>query len=107
MSRFLIVYLGGHPPSSPEQGQQHFKKYMDWIASLGEAAISPANPLKNTQTVLPDGSVTTGSAMAMSGYTIIEAEYLEDALTMAKSCPFLDIDGTLEVSEMVEMPTPK
>jgi hypothetical protein len=40
----------------------------------------------------------------MSGYTIIEAESMEVALSIAKSCPFLDIGGSLEVSELVQMP---
>ena len=60
MPRYVIVYLGGNQPSSPEEGQQHFAKYMEWITSLGDSAVSPANPLKDTSTVNPDGSVTTG-----------------------------------------------
>lgn len=40
----------------------------------------------------------------MSGYTTIEAESIEQALEIAKRCPFLEIEGTLEVSEVVQMP---
>ena len=40
----------------------------------------------------------------MSGYTIIEADSMDAALSIAKVCPFLDIGGSLEVSELVEMP---
>ena len=100
MPRYVIVYLGGNPPSTPEEGKQHFSKYMDWLTSLGDAAVSPANPLKNTITVAPDGTVTSGSTTAMSGYTIIEADAMEAALSMAKACPFLDVGGSLEVSEL-------
>jgi len=28
MLQFLIVYLGGDQPFSPEEGKQHFSKYM-------------------------------------------------------------------------------
>ena len=104
MPQYVIVYLGGNPPSSPEEGKQHFSKYMDWLSSLGDAAVSPANPLKNTSTVNPDGTVTPGGTTTMSGYTIIEADSMEAALTIAKACPFLDIGGSLEVSELAEMP---
>lgn len=103
MPQFLITYLGGDQPSSPEEGQKHYAKYQEWISSLGSSAVSPMNPIKNTSTVNPDGSVTPGSAMSMSGYTIIEADSLEPALENAKACPFLDIGGTLEVSELVQM----
>ena len=103
MPQFLITYLGGDQPSSPEEGQKYYAKYQEWISSLGSSAVSPMNPIKNTSTVNPDGSVTPGSAMSMSGYTIIDADSLEAALENAKACPFLDIGGTLEVSELVQM----
>ncbi len=58
MSQYVIVYLGGNEPSSPEERKQHFSKYMKWIASLGESAVSPMNPLKDKSTVNSDGSAT-------------------------------------------------
>lgn len=104
MPQFIITYLGGDQPSSPEDGRQHFSKYMDWLSSLGESVVSPANPLKNTSTVNSDGTVTSGGITTMSGYTIIEVNSMKEALSIAKACPFLDIGGSLEVSELVEMP---
>jgi hypothetical protein len=107
MSQYIMTYLGGDQPSSPEEGKQHFSKYMDWLSSLGDSAVSPANPLKNTCTVNPDGNVTTGGTTSMSGFTIIEADSMEAALSIAKGCPFLDIGGSLEVSELMQMPGQK
>jgi hypothetical protein len=104
MSKYLIVYLGGGQPSSPEEGKQQFSRYMDWLSSLGDSAVSPANPVRNTSTVHPDGTVTAGGKTGMSGFTIIEADSMEAALTIAKRCPFLDIGGSLEVSELMQMP---
>jgi len=104
MPQYVIVYLGGDRPSSPEEGQQHMSKYMDWLASLGDAAVSPANPLKDTCTINSDGTVTSGGATTMSGYTIIDADSMGAAQSIAKACPFLDIGGSLEVSELMKMP---
>ena len=103
MTKYIITYLGGDQPSSPEAGQQHMAKYMEWLGSLGEAAVSPANPFKDTRTMNPDRTVSAGSKTAMSGYTVIEADSMDKALEMAKSCPFLDINGSLEVSELMQM----
>jgi len=105
MPRYVIVYLGGNQPSSPEEGRQNMTKYKEWLSSLGDAAVSPANPFRNTSTVNPDGTISAGSTTAMSGYTIIEADSMETALSMAKACPFLDAGGSLEVSELVPMPS--
>lgn len=103
MAKFMLTYLGGDQPSSPEEGQKHFAKYKEWLGSLGDAIVSPANPLKGTCIVSPDGSVSTGGQSNMSGFTVVQADSLEAALEMAKSCPFLEINGSLEVSEMIEM----
>ena len=48
-------------------------KYMEWLSSLGDSAVSAVNPLKSTSTVNPDGTVTSGSTTTISGYTIIKA----------------------------------
>ena len=103
MPEYIITYLGGDKPSSPEEGQQHMSKYRAWLSSLGESAVSPANPLRNTSTVNSDGSVTTGGKTSMSGFTIIEADSMEAALLIAKDCPFLEIGGSLEVSELIKI----
>jgi len=104
MAQYIMTYLGGDQPSSPEEGRQHFVKYKEWLVSLGDSAVSPANPFKDTRTVSSDGTVSTGSTTSMSGYTIIEADSMESALEIAKACPFLDIGGSLEVSELMKMP---
>ncbi len=103
MTQYLMTYLGGDQPASPEEGKKHFAKYREWLSSLGDSVVSPANPLKDTKTIHPDGTVTEGSGTTMSGYTIVEADSMEAALEIAKSCPFLEINGSLELSELVKM----
>jgi hypothetical protein len=103
MPKYMLTYLGGDQPASPEEGQKHFAKYKAWLSDLGDAIVSPANPLKSTCIVTPNGDVTEGNKTNMSGFTVVQADSMESALEMAKSCPFLKINGSLEVSEMIEM----
>lgn len=104
MTQYVFVYLGGNQPSSPEESRKHFDAYMEWMSSLGDAVVSPTIPLKDTHTVSSDGTIGEGGSSAMSGFSIIKADSMEDALSIAQACPFLDIGGSLEVSEMMEMP---
>lgn len=104
MPQFVISYIGGDQPASPEEGKEHMGRYMAWIKGLGAKAVSPMNPFGKTHTVKPSGDVEKGSSIGMSGYTIVEAESIEEAIEMAKACPFLDINGSLEVSELMQMP---
>jgi hypothetical protein len=103
MPQYIFVYLGGEYPSSPEEGQKHFEKYQQWLMDLGDAVISPAVPFKDTHTVQSNGATDAGSSTAMSGLSIIRMGSMKEALAAAQSCPFLEINGTLEVSEMLEM----
>jgi hypothetical protein len=104
MKKFVFVYLGGNQPSSEEEAKNHFSKYMGWLSSLGDSVVIPTIPLKDTSTVSPDGTVREGGSSAMSGFSIIKADSMEAALSIAQDCPFLEIGGSLEVSEMMEMP---
>jgi hypothetical protein len=104
MSQYIITYIGGNKPASKEEGMAQMAKYKSWLSALGESAVSPANPLGKTHTVGPDGAVTEGGISAMSGYTIIETESIDDAIAVARDCPFLEMGGSLEVSELMQMP---
>ena len=103
MAQYIFIYLGGEHPSNPEEGKKHFEKYQKWLLSLGESVVSPAIPFKDTYTVHKDGRTQQGTTTLMSGMSILKFETLQDALAAAKACPFLEIGGTLEVSEMIEM----
>lgn len=105
MNQYLISYFGGEPPKTPEAGQEHFKQYKAWLANLGDEVISPMNPLKNANSIQPDGAVSEGSRTNLSGFTIVKAENIQAALDMAKACPFLNIGGSLEVAQLVDMNT--
>ena len=104
MAQFVLVYLGGNQPSTPEEANKHYVKYTEWLSSLGDSVVIPTIPLKDTNTVSPDGAVKEGGSSAMSGFSIIKADSMEAALSIAQACPFLEIGGSLEVSEMMQMP---
>ena len=103
MPQYILVYLGGEQPTDPQERQKHMDAYQQWMMSLGDAVVSPAVPFKDTHTIRAHGSVSQGSISAMSGMTILRMDSMQEALAAAQSCPFLEINGTLEVSEMIEM----
>ena len=103
MNQYIITYLGGDQPSSPEEGKKHFAKYQAWLESLGDAAVMPMVPFKQIHTIGADGTVSEGSSTLMTGHTVVQAETIEQAIEFARFCPFLEINGTLEVAEVVQM----
>lgn len=103
MPQFSISYFGGDQPASSEQGRIHFAQYKQWLADMGDAVVSPMNPIKDIATISPKGEMSVGSASGMTGYTIIEVDSIETAVKHAQECPFLDLNGTLEVGELVKI----
>jgi len=105
MPNYIIAYLGGAKPETPEQGQQQMGKWKAWVENLGAAAVNPGTPLSSIRIVGPDGSVAEGSGDdTFHGFTVVEAESLDAAIAMAQACPYLEIGGSLEVAEMMQMP---
>lgn len=100
MKQFMVTYLGGDAPSSPEEGKENMQKFQIWLETLSSAVVKPMVPLENTHTIKPDGSLWAGSSTAMSGYSVIKAESMEKVVSYLKSCPFLGSNGTLEVAEL-------
>lgn len=102
MSNFVLSYYGGKKPDSPEEGQRHMEDFKKWLTSLGEAVVNPGTPLGMSMVVSSDGIKEYSGSSPLTGFSIIEAENIEAALEMTKSCPFL-IMGTINVAEVMEM----
>jgi hypothetical protein len=103
MPNYIIAYRGGRKPENPEEGAKHMAKWQAWIGDLGDAAVNPGTPLGKSKIVSADGVSDDGGSNAMSGYSVVKAGSMDAALEMAKACPFLETDGTLEVAEMMDM----
>jgi len=104
MPNFYIAYHGGSKPATQEEGAAQMAKWGAWLKGLGDAAISPANPLNNSKTVSASGVTDGGAPNEMSGFTIVSADDMDGALEIAKACPFLETGGTLHVAQIMEMP---
>ena len=58
------------------------------------------NPVGQSTTVQADGSVVdNGGSNPTTGYSVIEAKDLKDAIAKAKGCPILASGGSVEVAE--------
>lgn len=107
MPTYILTYLGTPRMVDKVAEAQHKQAYMEWLQRLGEAAISPMNPLRNFHVIDSNGQVQSGGQTGISGYTLIQADSIEVALEIAQTCPYLQVGGTLEVAELISMPAPQ
>lgn len=98
MANFVLVFHGGSMPETPEENARVLQAWADWFATLGTALVDAGNPASRTRTIATDGSVSDDPA-GPSGYSIIKADSLDDAVELAKSCPVLQGGASLQVVE--------
>ena len=103
MAEYIIAYHGGKKPESPEEGAKHMAKWKAWVGDLGDAVVNPGTPLGPSKTVSSDGVSDDGGPNPLSGFSIVKADSMDAAIEMAKACPTLDLDGTLEVAQVMKM----
>lgn len=105
MPQFIFTYHGGEKPQTPEAGKEGMEKWKTWAAGLGAALINPGTPVGITKVLTREGVSSEPSPHPIAGFSIIEADSMEAALEMLKDCPHIHMmNGTLEISEMMQMP---
>ena len=102
MPKFVLIYHGGETPEAPSPDVMD--RWMAWFGDLGSAVVDMGAPFAESATIASDGTPTPGSGSdPATGYTIIEAASLHDAVVMAKGCPGLSSGGSIKLHEAVQM----
>ena len=102
MPKYVLAYHGGKKPESPEQGAELMARWQAWVEGLGDTMVNPGTPLGMSKTASADGVTDDGGPNPLSGFSVVNAASIEDAVEIAKGCPFLEM-GTIEVAEMMKM----
>jgi hypothetical protein len=104
MAKYLFVYHGGSRASTEAEVKKTMDAWGAWFGTLGAAVIDGGNPVGASSTIHADGSVTAGGgANPASGYSLIEASSVDDAVAKAKGCPLLAAGGSVEVAPAMDM----
>ena len=103
MAKYLFAYHGGGMAETEEEIAAVMAKWEAWYGELGASIVDGGAPTAPTQTIAADGSVGDGGANPVTGYTIVTADSMDDALAKAKGCPIRESGGPIEVGELIEM----
>ena len=97
MGKYVLAYKGGGMPESEEEQKQVMDAWMAWFGGLGDAVVDIGNPFG------PSAAVGADSTSGLTGYSIVNAASMDDALGKAGGCPILDGGGSVEVYETIAM----
>lgn len=104
MAKYLFVFHGGGAPQGKEVQAKAMDDWGAWFGSMGADVVDGGNPVGKSTTVKSDGSVVNnGGPNPTSGYSLIEAKTLEDAIAKAKRCPLLASGGSIELAPTLDM----
>ena len=98
MAKFLYLYTGGSPPASQEEGKKVMEAWMAYFGRMGPKIVDGGAPLGGRQSVA--GAPSSGA----SGYSIIQADSLAEAVSLTDGHPHLMSGGAIEVLETVPIP---
>lgn len=90
MVKYILLYNG--PATAVEtMSEEDRSKVMEvwkvWMENVGGALVDVGAPMINGKAIVDDGS--GGAASELSGYSIIQAESMDEALKLVENHPFL------------------
>ena len=111
MKKFIVIY---HAPieaiqqmwnASPEEMKKGMEPWMQWAQKCGSQLVDLGSPLAGGQKVLPNGK-SEASQRNVCGYSILEADSIEEAKSLLAGHPHLMWRGDCEIEVHEAMPLP-
>jgi hypothetical protein len=114
MSKFMYLFRSNptaYRTMSPEQMQENMKNWMSWkdmleknghIQQLGDRLDGTGKVVKGKSRAITDGPYIEVKD-SIQGYIFIDAKDMDQALELARGCPILEIEGTVEIRPFVAM----
>jgi len=108
MAKFMMVYKGEATDMSTmteAEVSTVMAAWGVWIQNVGPALVDVGTPFGPGFSVVDNGS--TGTAVSLSGYSIVEADDMDGARALASNHPFLsEGKGNFAVDVYELMPVP-
>lgn len=101
MANYVLLYSRGSMPQSPAEQAAVMQAWGAWYGQLASALVDPGNPFTpKAKSIASDGTISDGAEGPLaSGYTVVTADSLDEAVGMAKTCPVLQTGGQITVYE--------
>ena len=112
MANYLYLFRGGGGMKhmSPQQLEENMGKWAAWVGQLskqgqfkgGEPVAEEGRQLTGKRKTVTDGPFGETKDI-VGGYLLVTAPSLDAATELARGCPILENDGSVEVRELREM----
>ena len=99
MANYLLLYHGGGMPDTDEEKKKVMDAWGEWMKACGDNLVDAGNPCSNVKVATKAG-VNDFTGDQVTGYSVIKADSMEDALKAAAMVPLVvDGSGSCDVYE--------
>lgn len=108
MPQYMMIYKGeatDMADMTEEQGAEVLSKWQSWMGKVGGSLTDVGSPFGPGRSIADNGSIR--DAIGLTGYSIVEADNLEDATALTDGHPYLsEGQGNYSVELFELMPAP-
>lgn len=108
-NQYLLLFRGRDWDEglSPEELQEVLDRVMAWFDGVQQTGkVKAGQPLARQGRIVSGNGVADGpfaeSKEAIGGYLLLEADDLDEAVAIARTCPTLDYEITVEVRPVLD-----
>jgi hypothetical protein len=102
MGKYVFAYKGGGMATTEEERNAAMAAWGAWFQGLGDSVVDMGAPFGGSASRSGNGS-SGAAGSALTGYSVIAASSLDDAVGKAGGCPIFARGGDVEVYEALEM----
>lgn len=104
MTNYLLIFHGGDASEGEEAQAEVMTAWTRWYDEMGAAVVDSGNPVSQAITLDAEGSAHAGGgANPATGYAIIRADSMDEAVAHARRSPHLLSGGSVEVAETFQI----
>jgi hypothetical protein len=115
MEKYMLIFRNSvisedfYQNLSPEAMQAELDKWGQWIGGIAaqgkmvatDALNQPGKVVKGSKHVVTDGPYVESKEL-VSGYLMLTADSIDEAIELSKGCPIYDIEGSVEVRSVMK-----
>jgi hypothetical protein len=98
MKKFVFLYYGHWPENATQEMKD---AWSNWFATIGDKLVDGGNPFGPGREITHTGTKELPHGKeAIAGYSILNAENMEEAEKIAKDCPIITSVRVYEAASM-------
>src|SRR5438874_13810717 len=111
MKKFIVIYRAPVDLQtqtanlSKEDQAKGMEAWMTWAKNCGSKLVDLGSPLANGQMLMPGGKSSPGN-LDVAGYSILQAESMDEAKSLLQSHPHLGWNAACSIEVHETMPLP-